>query len=76
MSEVTSPRVLYDKYFRLAWLLLIFPVYKVIEGIVKNNSQNIIIYAISSATLIVILTVTSIIYSRAMKKRLEIQSSK
>jgi len=64
-----------DKYFRLAWLLLIFPIYKLIEGIIVNNTTNIIIYAGSSATLIIILIVTSIIYTRSLKKRAQIQSS-
>ncbi|TFG19176.1 MAG: hypothetical protein EU530_07090 [Promethearchaeota archaeon] len=69
MSENNSSPILKDKYFRLAWLLLIFPIYKLIEGIIVHNTTNVIIYAGSAAGLLIILIVTSIIYTKAIKKR-------
>ena len=75
MSQNNPSPIMKDRYFRLAWLLLIFPIYKLIEGIIVNNTTNIIIYAGSAAGLLIILIVTSIIYTKAMKKRSQIQSS-
>ena len=74
MTEDKSHRIMYNKYLRLAWLLLIFPIYKLIEGLIENNITNIIIYACSTGGLIIILIVTSTIYSSAMKKRSQLYS--